>query len=32
LNTSDSGWGQVVGSFEHNNEPWGFVKRGKFFD
>jgi hypothetical protein len=26
LDLSDSGYGPVVGSFEHGNEPSGFIK------
>jgi hypothetical protein len=32
LVSSDSGYGPVVGSCEHGNEPSGFIKGEKFRD
>jgi hypothetical protein len=32
LDTSGSGWGPVVGSCEHGNEPSGSVKCGEFLE
>jgi hypothetical protein len=32
LDSSGSGYGQVVGSYEHGNEPSGSIKGGEFFD
>jgi hypothetical protein len=32
LNSSGSGWGPVVGSCEHGNEPLGFLKAADFLD
>jgi hypothetical protein len=29
-NSSDSGWGPVAGSYEHDNEPSGSIKAGNF--
>jgi len=32
LDSSGSGWGPVVGSSEHGNEPVGSMKGGEFLD
>jgi hypothetical protein len=32
MDASGSGQGPVAGSFEHGNEPSGFIKDGKFID
>jgi hypothetical protein len=32
LDSSGSGQGPVVGSWEHDNEPSGSIKGGEFFD
>lgn len=29
LNKSNSGYGPKVGSFEHDNDHFGYIKRGK---
>jgi hypothetical protein len=32
LDSSDSGQGPIVGSYEHTNEPSGFIQGGEFLD
>ena len=32
LNRSGSGWGQVAGTYDCGNEPWGSIKCMKFLD
>jgi hypothetical protein len=32
LDLCDSGYGKVIGSCEHGNEPSGAIKGGKFVD
>ena len=32
LDRAGSGWGQVAGTCEYGNEPWGSIKCGEFLD
>jgi hypothetical protein len=32
LDSSGSGWRQMAGSYEHSNEPSGYIKGKEFLD